>query len=92
MPLPRKIERTPEQETWAQARLAQTRAAMLARVPAEASRWIAAGGVGEVRGAWLTARDNGDVELARLYADALEKAGEKNPLRDDGMWTGNNLI
>ncbi|MBP7638018.1 MAG: hypothetical protein KBA18_09100 [Kiritimatiellae bacterium] len=86
MPLPRKINRTPEQEVAATAYAARERAAMLQRAPAEARRWIAAGGVAEVRGAWLNARDRGDAELQAIYADVLTAAGEKNPINATGRW------
>ncbi len=86
MPLPRKITRTPEQNAAAQAFADQQRQELLARAPDEARRWIAAGGVAEVRVAWLNARDKGDRELQKIYAEALTTAGERNPLNDSGRW------
>jgi hypothetical protein len=85
MPLPRKITRTPEQNAAAQAFADQQRQELLARAPAEARRWIVYD-VAEVKVAWLTARDKGDRELQKIYAEALTTAGERNPLNYSGRW------
>jgi len=86
MPLPRKITWTPEQNAAAQVFVDRQRQELLARAPDEARRWIAIGGVAEVRVAWLNARDKGDRELQKIYAEALTTAGEQNPLNDSGRW------
>lgn len=55
---------------------ARDRQATLECAERDARQWIAAGGVDEVRHAWLTARNKGDYELQAIYANALTEAGE----------------
>ena len=86
MPLPRNVERTPEQIAAGVKFMAQQREAKIQTAAASARKWIACGGAAEVRSAWLTARDNEDAELQAIYAQVLTEAGEKNPLSVTGEW------
>ncbi len=68
MPLPRKITSQP-------ATTVTTVKSSTESAYANAKRWIAAGGVAEVRASWLNAKNKNQAELMAAYEAALSDAG-----------------
>lgn len=76
MPLPRKqTQVSPESKAAAEQIMANARAKLIANAPSQAATWIAAGGIAEVRLAWLNAKNRNDAELMAIYETAITSAG-----------------